>query len=173
MVTAILHYLSLWLLSYKIHAFKAASDENKLNNIKVSSKENDTETEYNLEPKFDPEKNEYNVSIPSNINVVNVDVTKKNIMETVTGIGTYALKYGTNKVTIVVTSESGIINNYTLNINREYELGLSDLIVKDLMTNDEFNLTPEFESSTLEYNVTVPYESSVSKIKKKMRRALQ
>ena len=61
-------------------------------------------------------------------------------METVTGIGTYALKYGTNKVTIVVTSESGIINNYTLNINREYELGLSDLIVKDLMTNDEFNL---------------------------------
>ena len=128
----------------------------KLHNIKVSSKENDTETEYNLEPKFDPEKNEYNVNIPSNINVVNVDVTKKNIMETVTGIGTYALKYGTNKVTIVVTSESGIINNYTLNINREYELGLSDLIVKDLMTNDEFNLTPEFESSTLEYNVTVP-----------------
>ena len=80
-------------------------------------------------------------------------------METVTGIGTYALKYGTNKVTIVVTSESGIINNYTLNINREYELGLSDLIVKYLMTNDEFNLTPEFESSTLEYNVTVPYET--------------
>ncbi len=145
--------------TYKIHAFKAASDENKLNNIKVSSKENDTETEYNLEPKFDPEKNEYNVNIPSNINIVNVDVTKKNIMETVTGIGTYALKYGTNKVTIVVTSESGIINNYTLNINREYELGLSDLIVKDLMTNDEFNLTPEFESSTLEYNVTVPYET--------------
>ena len=27
------------------------------------------------------------------------------------------------------------------------------------MTNDEFNLTPEFESSTLEYNVTVPYET--------------
>ena len=80
-------------------------------------------------------------------------------METVTGIGTYALKYGSNKVTIVVTSESGIINNYTLNINREYELGLKDLIVKDLMTNDEFNLTPEFESSTLEYNVTVPYET--------------
>ena len=38
-------------------------------------------------------------------------------METVTGIGTYALKYGTNKVTIVVTSESGIINNYNSNIS--------------------------------------------------------
>ena len=27
-------------------------------------------------------------------------------------------------------------------------------------TNDEFNLTPEFESSTLEYNVTVPVETT-------------
>ena len=35
----------------------------------------------------------------------------------------------------------------------------NDIWKYSFLTNDEFNLTPEFESNTLEYNVTVPYET--------------
>lgn len=142
--------------TYKIHANRSASKNNLLNGITVSSMKNEVETIYPLTPDFSSEVNDYTVNVPKDISEINIKTTKGQVMQTVVGNGSYILEYGINIIQVTVTSESGLVNTYTITVNREFEFGLSSLTV----SHDDtiYDLSPAFDPETLEYNVSVDYE---------------
>lgn len=142
--------------TYKIHANRSASTNNLLNGIIVSSIKNEIETIHPLNPEFNSEINNYTVNVSKDISEINIKTTKGQVMQTVLGNGSYILEYGINIIPITVTSESGLVNTYTITVNREFEFGLNSLTV----SHDDtiYDLSPNFGSDILEYNVSVDYE---------------
>ena len=101
-------------------------------------------------------ENNYIVQVSSDIREITVSTTKGQAMQTITGTGDYILGYGENDIIISVTSESGLVNNYKVTVNREFDFGLENLIVSH---NDTiYNLSPEYSDGVYEYNVNVPNE---------------
>ena len=89
------------------------SDNNTLDGISLSTG--------TLNEVFDKDKNDYTALVDSDKVTITVDKTDENSV--VSGdIGELSLHYGTNNFSIVVTSESGIQNIYTVSIFREYSL---------------------------------------------------
>ncbi len=142
--------------TYKIHANRSASTNNLLNGIIVSSIKNEIETIHPLNPEFNSEINNYTVNVSKDISEINIKTTKGQVMQTILGNGSYILEYGINIIPITVTSESGLVNTYTITVNREFEFGLNSLTV----SHDDtiYDLSPNFGSDILEYNVSVDYE---------------
>ena len=73
-------------------------------------------TAYSIEPTFDADVLNYEVYIPSNINLVTVNATAASSKAKVTGAGEVETTDTTTIVTITVTSEVGEDNKYTLTI---------------------------------------------------------
>ena len=142
--------------TYKIHANRAPSTNNLLNNIIVSSNQDDVKTVYPLTPTFDSITNAYTVTVGSDVREISIDAVKGHFMQNVSGLGDYVLDYGENEINLVVTSESGLVNNYKLTVIRQFDFTLNNLTVSHEETL--YKLKPEYTDGVFEYVVDVPYE---------------
>ena len=126
------------------------SNINKLSSIKINGHSLDY---------FNEDTNDYDFEVDTNVDKVNIDVTKKDESSILSGnIGDYPVQYGLNKFVINVISESGVRNTYNINITRT-DLRSNDNSLKTItLSNGEI----DFKPGILEYNVTV--ENEVDKI---------
>lgn len=108
---------------------------------------------------FLPNKTTYDVTVPENVQSIEVYATAKNSTAKISGTGTQELAIGENKIEVVVSANDGTTKTYTINIKREgenkeevsqttekVEEGLSELKVENL------ELTPKFETNVYEYS---------------------
>ncbi len=108
---------------------------------------------------FLPNKTTYDVTVPENVQSIEVYATAKDTSAKVSGIGTQKLAIGENKIDLVVSASDGTTKTYTINVKREgenkeevsqttekVEEGLSELKVEDL------ELTPKFTTNVFEYS---------------------
>ncbi len=104
----------------------------------------------------------YNVTVPEDIDKIEVYATAQNSSAKITGTGIKKLELGNNSVSVTVTAENGTTKTYTINITRQGESenteevsntysgnGLSSLKIGDL------KLSPEFNTNIYEYTTTV------------------
>lgn len=108
----------------------------------------------------------YDVTVPADVEEIEVYATAQAKSAKVSGTGTKTLKDGLNSFDIVVTAEDGTTKTYTINVTREEEQqntententenvqdrysgdGLASLKIADL------ELTPEFDTNIYEYKV--------------------
>lgn len=113
---------------------------------------------------FSPEKLNYDIKVDES--TININATKEDDKSTISGdVGQIDLKYGINSLKVYVTSESGEIRTYTLNVtrndNRSQENKLSSLTI------DNYKI--DFKESTYTYNLTVDYETEQIKIGAKLK----
>ena len=114
---------------------------------------------------FKPGTTTYNVTVPENVESVEVYATAAHSKATISGTGTKSLQKGANALNVVVTAEDGTTKTYTINVTREGEEeqeeeeeqptventevknGLSNITIGDL------ELSPSFATDTYEYTV--------------------
>lgn len=108
---------------------------------------------------FKPGTTTYNVTVPENVESVEVYATAAHSKATISGTGTKSLQKGANALNVVVTAEDGTTKTYTINVTREGEEeqptventevknGLSNIAIGDL------ELSPSFATDTYEYTV--------------------
>ena len=111
---------------------------------------------------FKPGTTTYNVTVPEDVESVEVYATAQDSAATVSGTGSQTLAYGENTLSVVVTAEDGTIKTYTINVTREGEEtnetdetegeteiinGLSNITIGDL------ELSPAFKKDVYEYTV--------------------
>ena len=127
---------------YTIIVTRKGEKENRLSNIYI----NDNPVE-----NFDKDNNIYDVEVPYETDKVNITADKVSSLSSEEGLGNINLNVGNNTVNIVVTSENGEVNTYTLNITRNEIISalLDDIKVK------HYDLSPEFNSEVYEYNLVV------------------
>lgn len=108
---------------------------------------------------FSPNKTSYDVTVPENVQTIEVYAIAKNSSAKISGTGTQELAIGENKIEVVVSANDGTTKTYTINIKREgenkenvsqttekVEEGLSELKVENL------ELTPKFATNVYEYS---------------------
>ncbi len=106
---------------------------------------------------FTPGTTTYNVTVPEDVESVEVYATAQDSKATISGTGNKTLEYGENALSVVVTAEDGTTKTYTVNVTREGEEsteepteivnGLSNITIGDL------ELTPSFKTDVYEYTV--------------------
>lgn len=119
-------------------------------------------TNQELNPKFDPETNDYSIDVEYAVSQVYIAGTCAGVKCTVTGNGTRTLKEGENSYNLIVTAEDGSTNTYTVTINRA-EKG-KDLAYLISLKIEGHNLDPNFKSTTLVYDLPVSKDVSTIKI---------
>ena len=82
------------------------SKNNNLSSIKVD--------EYELTPAFNKNTTEYKVTVPSNVEKVNVSAVCEDKKSKVSGTGEIEVAEGENKVELIVTAENGSTKKYNL-----------------------------------------------------------
>ena len=87
------------------------SKNNKLKSLSVEG--------YELSPSFSADINEYNVTVPSTVEKINISATKADGYASLSGTGEKDVEEGVNVFEIVVTSETGVSNTYKINVNVE------------------------------------------------------
>lgn len=123
------------------------SDVNTLDNITLSTG--------SLDEEFNGGINEHNATVDSEKVTINAIKTDDN--SSVSGdIGEVTLHYGTNIFNIMVTSETGIQNTYTLNIYRPYNFS-SDVYTYSKENNYIYTKT-NIDSTTILSNLVLPTE---------------
>ncbi len=126
------------------------SNVNKISSIKINGKEL---------PNFNEDTNDYELTVESNVEKVNIAVVKKDEKSAISGnYGDNPVKYGSNKFTINIISESGIKNTYTFNIIREDSRSTVNTLKTLTLSAGEI----EFKPNVTDYNVTV--ENDVEKL---------
>ena len=65
---------------------------------------------------FDPSVTEYSVSVPNDTKKVSVGATANDGKASVSGIGDYDVKEGSNKIEVLVTAENGETRTYTIDV---------------------------------------------------------
>lgn len=109
---------------------------------------------------FSPSKTSYSVTVPADIETVEVYAQLADSSATVSGTGTVKLEEGENTVNVTVTAEDGTVKTYTINITRGETVeeitevtskegeGLSKLSIQQIR-----EITPEFQTNVYEYTV--------------------
>ena len=120
-----------------------------LNSLTVSH----DDTIYDLDPVFDPDTLEYNVSVDYEIDSVIVDATLKETLNDIDGLGEYQLNTGNNDIVITVSYGENS-RDYIIHVNRKK---CSDNSLKSLQVAEGL-IDPNFNKDILEYNVDIPYE---------------
>ena len=114
---------------------------------------------------FKPSVTTYNVTVPENVNSVDIYATAQSSSAKISGTGTTKLEEGTTTAKVTVTAKDGTTKTYTLNITRGGDNSSSadassssdeseneDKGLKSLKIND-LQLEPEFNTNTYEYSV--------------------
>ena len=114
---------------------------------------------------FTPGTTTYNVTVPEDVESVEVYATAQDSNASISGTGNKTLEYGENALNVVGTAEDGTIETYTINVAREGEEtnetnetdetegeteiinGLSNITIGDL------ELSPAFKKDVYEYTV--------------------
>ncbi len=138
--------------TYKVNVIRKADDNNYLQNLKVMY----LNEEILINPEFNKDINEYDVTVNSDFNFVQIKADAINENATITGTGIKELKTGLNKFEIVVTAENGSINTYILNITKE--VSSNNYLVNLIPSSGSLN--PKFNKDILEYTLDLGYETS-------------
>lgn len=105
-----------------------------------------------LKPGFDKNNNSYNITVPNDVESLDLKLIAEDKNATINIIGNDNFKLGMNVVTLEVRAEDGSLRVYTINVNRSEKVNQNKL--KDLIiTNGE--MSPSFDSNKYEYEVTV------------------
>lgn len=111
---------------------------------------------------FTPDQMNYAIRVPNNVSVAEVTYKVADPLLSVHVIGGKSLQVGENLVEVHVQAPDGSSNVYTIIVIRESESLPNQILLSDLRMNGE--TLPAFAPSTLNYNVTVPYSTSVTDI---------
>jgi hypothetical protein len=138
--------------TYKVNVKRKPDANNFLKNLKVSHISNTLD----FTPEFNKETNEYNLTVDSDLNFVQIKAETESEFAHLSGSGTKELTSGLNKFEIVVTAEDGSKNSYTINITKEVSSNnyLSSLIPS------AGTLSPEFNKETKEFTLDLTFEDS-------------
>lgn len=129
-------------------SIRVLSDINTLSGITLSTG--------NLNQEFSSSLNNYTVNVDSSN--ITINATKSDEKSTITGAGNLELHYGTNNVDIVVTSESGKTNTYTLSIFRTCDFSTTKYIYD---TNKSYLYTKtDTDKNVIISNIQIPNELS-------------
>lgn len=116
-----------------------------------------------LSPKFSPSTSLYDLILDKEERIVNLSAEASDPTSYVAGLGKYEVRYQEGeKVDIAVTSESGEVRIYTVNIKRkemptdEHSSKIADLDFVVAGNDVEPRFKPDFQSNTLEYHITLP-----------------
>ena len=125
---------------------------------------------------FKPGTTTYNVTVPEDVESVEVYATAQDSGATISGTGNKTLEFGENALSVVVTAEDGTNKTYTINVTREggeqaeesTEIihGLSNITIGDLelnpsFTTDVYEYTVEYIGEDTSLNIqTVPTDPS-------------
>lgn len=134
--------------TYQLTVHKRPSNNANLSNITVK----DDATVYPLTPEFNKDTHTYTVEVPHSTEKVMIEATPENNNALVVGTGEDYLSYGLNERTITVTAEDGTVNMYKVQVYRNYNLDLNDII------SDVGELKPEFDKDQLNYKISLPYQ---------------
>ena len=108
---------------------------------------------------FKPGTTTYNVTVPADVEEVEVYATATSSKATISGTGTKTLQEGNNALSVVVTAEDGTQKTYTINVTRSSAentenvpaeangQGLASLTIENL------ELSPSFDTNTYTYTV--------------------
>ena len=110
-------------------------------------------TNCTLSPTFASATTEYTCTVENSVSETLVTAETESSVATVTGAGSKALSVGENKIEITVTSQSGSIKIYTVEVTRKAS---SDATLKNLSV-EGYAISPMFDSNTTSYTLTVPY----------------
>ena len=108
---------------------------------------------------FTPNKLTYDVTVPLDVESIEVYATASDSKASISGTGKKNLEEGLNEFEIVVTAEDGTVKTYTINVTREEsateETGTEESIGEGLASLKiaDLELTPEFETNVYEYKV--------------------
>jgi murein DD-endopeptidase MepM/ murein hydrolase activator NlpD len=117
--------------------------------------------EGSISPVFDKNVTDYTLKTLYNVDCLNLDIQTEDPEATYTVVGNENLKYGENKLTIIVTASDGKTQKYyNIDVYKQAQnIDSNDLIS---LTVNKGTLTPTFDSNTLVYDVEVPYtETSI------------
>ena len=128
---------------------------------------------------FTPETTTYNVTVPEDVESVEVYATKGQSGQTITGTGTKELQEGENTFKVVVTAENGTTQKtYTLTVTREAvaeenseetpEVGATELTEGFGLSNLEIEgveLSPRFSTDVYEYTAKYTGDANQLNIK--------
>ncbi len=121
---------------------------------------------YSLTPTFNPEELIYNLTVPRDVESVNVTAVAQDASATITsGVGEHSLKLGLNVIEVKVKSMIGITRTYKINIEREQSANnyLQSLIVAQ--QNSNLSLEPNFNKLINSYTINAPSDVNFVQIK--------
>lgn len=136
--------------TYKIKVIrKEASEDNTLKSLIVEG--------YEINPKFNKDIYEYTLSVPKEVEEININATATYDLAKILGTGKYSLASGENSFYITVIAENNTEQKYTLTINRNKGNGrLKNIEIEG------YKLDKEFNSEEFTYNLTI--NSDVDKL---------
>ncbi len=115
-----------------------------------------------LSPSFNKTDLWYTVTVDGSVDTIDIMAEPEVSSNTLTGDGTYSLTPGINKISLIVTTPSGISRTYYVNVIRNLNNN-NDLLSLEVTANGQIQtLMPTFDKSTLNYTVNV--EDDVSNI---------
>ena len=121
---------------------KILSSENTLKSISINGKE----LEY-----FSANTETYTLNVDQNISEITIGATATSTSSTVSGdVGKKTINSGTNKFVIKVTSETGSVKNYTINVVKKDNRELKNLSINDISI--------DLSSGVYNYVIDVKYE---------------
>ncbi len=127
---------------------KKEDEEEKSNtkNLKSLTVEN-----YKLEPEFDPEVTEYNLTVGTDVEKLEISAIPQDENSKVEITGNTDLLLGENTINIKVTAEDETVKIYKINVSKieEVSLKLSKLEIEN------YTLTPEFNEDIYEYTLNI------------------
>lgn len=112
---------------------------------------------------FKPGTLNYSVTVPNNVEKVNVYAKTQDAKAKITsGTGNRDLNVGENAIQIIVTAENGHTQTYTINVTRE-ETAQEENKEKEILPNSDlkklevkgFKITPAFSANIYEYKLDV------------------
>ena len=109
---------------------------------------------------FTPNKTEYDVTVPDDVDSIQIYATLQDSNAKVLGTGTEDLNYGLNEFTITVTAEDGTTKDYILNITRGGEEENTENVSEEYLGDglaslniENLELSPSFDTNIYEYTV--------------------
>lgn len=130
--------------------FKAIKVADSSKNIKIASTNNNLASlslsGYNLSPVFNKNVYEYKATVDSD--KVVISATLEDGSATISGTGTKNLSYGTNKFSVIVTSEVGTKKEYKLVITRPEKKQEEPKKEEETTLNDDKKTTEEEKKDT-------------------------
>lgn len=134
---------------YKVTISQEIDDNAYLSGINISNEE------YALE--FNKEILEYELEVKSVVEELTITGVPESLGAKVTGNGKKKLEYGENEIILNVVAEDDVTEkNYKIKITRKPQSDQSNYLIS--ITTDQGELSPEFEKTTLHYDIEVPYE---------------